>query len=99
MSASPSGGDGAFRGQGAGGGELGLRVDAAGGDQGEVTDEARLRGDSGVQSELRRPRVELSPSRRLVGTMCSFAITVGTPSRLTPPAGFGISTRLTGCGL
>ena len=48
------GGDGGLGGEGAGGGELRLRVDDAGDDEGddEVTDAARLAGDEGVESEL-----------------------------------------------
>ena len=48
------GGDGAFGRQGAGGGQLGLRIDDAGDDQGEdeVTDAAGVSGDQRVQSEL-----------------------------------------------
>ena len=48
------GGDGAFGRQGTGGGQLGLRIDDAGDDQGEdeVADAAGVSGDQRVQSEL-----------------------------------------------
>ena len=48
------GGDGAVGRQGAGGGQLGLRIDDAGDDQGEdeVADAAGVSGDQRVQSEL-----------------------------------------------
>ena len=37
------------------------------------------------------------PQRRLEEV--HYEITVGMPSFRTPPSGFGISTRFTGCGL